>query len=70
MHEYLSVTQFSALHGLDGGYVRKLIAQGRIPAIKIGSQWAIPADTPAPEDKRVKSGKYRNWRKKSEEPSE
>ena len=70
MSEYLSVTQFSKLHNIDQSNIRKLIASGRIPAIKIGSQWAIPADTPAPEDKRVKSGKYRNWRKKAPEPSE
>jgi excisionase family DNA binding protein len=61
---YLSVTQFCNKHRLDRGNVNRLIAAGRIPAIKIGNQWAIPADTPRPEDKRVKSGKYRNWRKK------
>ncbi len=51
------------MHKMDVGYIRKIIAQGRIPAIKIGNQWAIPAETPKPEDKRVKSGKYINWRK-------
>lgn len=71
--EYLSVTQFCEKYGLYSGNVRKLIADGRIPAIKIGNQWAIPAGTPPPEDRRVKSGKYRDWRKKqkkSGEPSE
>jgi len=63
---YLSVTQFGEKHSLDTGYVRKLIIAGRINAVKIGNQWAIPDDTPKPEDKRVKSGKYRNWRKKQE----
>lgn len=62
--EYLSVTQFAELHGMDAGRIRLLISQGRIPAVKIGNQWAIPADTPRPEDKRVKSGKYKDWRKK------
>lgn len=66
--EYLSVTEFSALHHMDSGNVRRLIAQGRIKgAIKIGNQWAIPTNTPKPEDKRIKSGKYKNWRKKKEE---
>ena len=64
--EYISVTQYATLHNLDSGYVRKLIAAGRINAVKIGNQWAIPADTPAPEDMRVKTGKYRNWRKEKE----
>lgn len=62
--EYLSVSEFAAKYGKDVGNVRKLIAAGRIPAIKIGNQWAIPADATPPPDKRVKSGKYRNWRKK------
>lgn len=58
-NEYISVSEFCALHHLDGGNVRRFIAQGRIPAIKIGNQWAIPKDAPPPEDKRVKSGKYK-----------
>jgi excisionase family DNA binding protein len=64
MIEYLSVTQFCQKYGMDNGNVRRLISQGRIPAIKIGNQWAIPADAEPPADKRVKTGKYRNWRNK------
>ena len=52
----LSVKEYAAKHGQDGGRVRLLIAQGRIPAEKIGSQWAIDEDTPWPADQRVKSG--------------
>jgi excisionase family DNA binding protein len=63
MTNYMSVTQFAEMHGYDRGRVNRLIAQKRIPAIKIGNQWAIPADTPKPEDKRIKSGKYRGFRK-------
>jgi len=66
MNEYLSVTQFGVLHNLDGGYIRKMIAAGRIPATKIGNQWVISADTPKPDDMRVKSGKYKDWRKKNQ----
>ena len=61
--EYLSVSEFSEKFGKDPGNVRRLIQQGRIPSIRIGNQWAIPADTQPPADKRVKSGKYRDWRK-------
>lgn len=64
--EYLSVSEFAALHGKDPGNVRRLIQQGRIPAQKIGSQWVIPADAQPPADKRVKSGKYKDWRKPKE----
>jgi len=56
--EYLSVTQFAKLHSMDVGNVRRYILQGRINAIKIGNQWAIPADESPPSDKRIKSGKY------------
>lgn len=56
--EYLSVSQFAAKHGMDVGNVRRYIAQGRIPAIKIGNQWAIASNVTPPKDKRIKSGKY------------
>ena len=62
--EYISVSQYCAKHGLDVGTARKLIAAGRIDAVKIGCQWAIKADEPRPDDRRVKSGKYKDWRKK------
>lgn len=62
-NEYISVTQFSQKFGMDVGNIRRLIAQGRISAIKIGNQWAIPSDAIPPADKRLKSGKYVNWRK-------
>ena len=64
MPEYLSVTQYAEKHGLDVGRVRLLISQGRIQAVKIGKQWAIPANEPKPADKRVKNGEYKDWRKK------
>lgn len=62
--EFLSVSEFAAKFGKDTGNVRRLIQQGRIPALKVGSQWVIPADATPPEDKRVKSGKYKSWRNK------
>ena len=65
MGNYLSVSQWAALHGKDPGNVRRLIQQGRIPAEKVGNQWIIPADALPPADKRVKSGNYVDWRKKS-----
>ena len=64
-NEYISVSQFAQKFNMDVGNIRKLIAQGRIPAIKIGNQWAIPSNTMPPADKRIKSGKYINWRKNS-----
>ncbi len=56
--KYLSVTQFAQKHRMDVGNVRRYITQGRISAIKIGNQWAIPEDAVPPKDNRIKSGKY------------
>lgn len=66
-NEYLSVAQWAEKYGKDVSAVRRLIYDERIPAIKIGNQWAIPADAVPPPDGRVKSGKYRNWRRPKEE---
>ena len=71
MADFLSVTEFAQKFGKDPGNVRRLIQQGRIPAQRIGSQWAIPADAEPPADRRIKSGQYKDWRKKSaQEPEE
>ena len=65
MPEYVSVTQFANMHGLQDSNVRKLIRQGRLPeAFKVGNSWVIPADAKKPEDLRVKTGRYIGWRKK------
>jgi len=65
MPEYLSVTQFAQMHGLHDTNVRKFIRQGRIPeAFKVGNAWVIPSNVKKPDDQRVKTGQYVNWRKK------
>lgn len=61
--QFLSVTEWCAIHGKDPGNVRRLIQAGRIPATKVGRGWIIQADVQPPPDKRVKSGKYKDWRK-------
>jgi len=60
----LSVTEYGALHKMDGGRIRVLIRQGRLPAQKVGNQWVIDEAVQPPEDRRVKSGKYKDWREK------
>ncbi len=37
---------------------------GNIKGTKAGRQWLIPKDTVYPDDQRVKTGAYRNWRSK------
>ena len=61
--EYISVAQYCEKHGMDRGNVKRMIYAGRINAVKIGNQWVLRADEPRPADMRVKSGKYKNWRK-------
>ena len=65
MPDYLSVTQFGEKFNMDVGRIRRLIAEDRIPAEKIGNQWAISVDTNPPADMRIKSGKYKNSRNKA-----
>ena len=44
---------------------RQLIARGSFQTVeKIGRDWFVDEDEPWP-DRRVKSGKYRDWRKKN-----
>lgn len=61
--QYISITEFAEKFNMHRENVFKLIKSGRLPAVRIGKQWAIPADAEKPEDLRVTSGKYRNWRK-------
>lgn len=54
MGKLLSVSEYAAKTGKDSGNLRKLIAQGRLPAQKIGHQWVIDEDTPLPPDQAGK----------------
>ena len=60
--------RLDAFLSADGALTRsqaaRLIAEGRLAAVRIGGRWAIDSDTQPPPDARVKSGKYRDWRKK------
>lgn len=60
----LSVTEYAAFTGKDPGNIRRLLASGRLEGRKIGNQWVVPRDAKYPQDRREKSGKYRNWRKR------
>ena len=35
-------------------------------AVKFGRDWAMPVDAERPEDGRITTGEYRNWRKRGE----
>lgn len=63
--EYVSVSQYAQMVGKDPGNIRRMLINGTLAGQKIGKQWVLPKDTAFPTDRRVKSGKYRNWRKQS-----
>lgn len=63
---YLTVKEVAEKWGVTPKWVQVLCVEGRIEgAAKLGREWAIPIDAKRPEDKRITSGEYRNWRKKS-----
>ncbi len=64
MSEYLTVSQYARLKRKDPGNIRRMLIKGTLKGEKFGNQWVIPKEAEYPEDKRVRSGDYRNWRKK------
>ncbi len=65
MGDLLSVSEYAKLHGKDPGNIRRFLASGRIEGEKVGNQWVLPENAAYPDDRRVLSGKYRNWRKRA-----
>ena len=64
---YLTINEVSEKWGITPRRVRTLCKTGRIEdASKLGREWAIPADSERPVDKRITTGEYKNWRKKDE----
>lgn len=64
MSEYYTVSQYSKISGKDPGNIRRMLIQGTMKGEKVGNQWLIPKSAVYPEDRRVKSGDYRNWRQR------
>ena len=66
MEDYYTVTEYAEVMGKDPGNIRRLLAYGRLIGEKKGRQWLIPKDAVYPEDGRLRSGNYRNWRRRPE----
>ena len=65
MEGYLTIKEIAEKWDITPRRVQKMCSDGLIPgAIKFGNAWAIPDTVKRPKDKRVKSGKFRNWRTK------
>lgn len=61
---YMTVAEAAEKWEIDVRTVQLMCSQEKIEGVtKFGKCWAIPADTDRPDDKRVKSGRYRGWRK-------
>ena len=60
----ISLAEYAEAHGRAPVTARQMATRGGFDtARKIGRNWVIDDAEPWP-DHRVKSGKYRNWRKK------
>lgn len=62
----ISIKEYAEKHDKSPVTVRQMATRGGFKtAQKIGRYWVIEDTEPYP-DARVKTGKYRNWRKKDE----
>ncbi|PRR84503.1 DNA-binding protein [Clostridium vincentii] len=61
---YITIKDAAEKWNLSIRRAQTLCEEGRVLGVtKFGNAWAIPADAERPKDGRVKSGKYKNWRK-------
>ena len=67
MEGFLSVKETAEKWGITERRVQIMCLDGLIPgAYKFSGVWVIPEAAERPVDGRVKTGKYRNWRRKKE----
>ena len=64
MEEYYTVAEFAEKNSKDPGNIRRMLIRGTLKGEKFGKQWMIPKDAELPDDSRVRSGNYKNWRRK------
>lgn len=65
---YRSIKETAEIWGITPRRIQVLCSNGRIEgAAKLGREWAIPVEAEKPEDARISSGKYKGWRKKTDE---
>lgn len=60
----ISIAEYAKKHNKNPTTVRQKARNGDFnTAQKIGRDWFINADEPYPQDKRITSGAYKDWRK-------
>lgn len=62
MKDLITVKEYCDKYNKDPGNVRRLLISGRIKGEKIGNQWVIKASQKPVVDKRIKTGKYVNFK--------
>jgi len=64
MGRLIPINEYAAKIGKAPTTVRQKCQRGTLPgAVKIGRDWLIPENAPYP-DERIKTGQYKDWRKK------
>lgn len=68
MDNYCTAEETALRWGITARRVQIMCAEGRVEgAQKFGHAWAIPANAEKPEDARITTGEYINWRKDKNE---
>ncbi len=69
--DILTIKEASLMWGISVRRITALCNEGRINgAKKIAGAWLLPKGAEKPNDARIKSGKYTNWRNKTNMASE
>lgn len=67
IENYITVKEAAEKWNLKVRTIQEMCVSGRIQgAVKFGKNWAIPADAKRPKDRRITSGKYKNFRKRTQ----
>ena len=68
IENYITVKEAAEKWNLKVRTIQEMCVSGRIQgAVKFGKSWAIPADAKRPKDRRIITGKFRDWRKEKKE---
>ena len=71
IENYITVKEAAEKWNLKARTIQEMCVSGRIQgAVKFGKSWAIPADAKHPKDRRITSGKYKNYRKRTQGENE
>lgn len=61
----MSIAELAKKWDVHPRTVQIMCREGKIEgAVKFGKSWAIPEEAERPGDGRVKTGKYKGWRKR------